>query len=108
MESTKDYYFKGKISAITEEYSSGYGNATFYISDTGNNSGLRFYVYRALYLGNKRFVDGNEQIKLGDEVIICGKVYNYNGSPPETVTGKAYLYSLNGQGGGGGRSARQL
>ena len=102
VESTQDYYFKGKISAITEEYSSQYGNGTFYISDDGNNSSTRFYVFRALYLNNKRFADGNEQIKIGDEVVICGKVTNYNGNTPETAQGKAYLYSLNGQGGGGG------
>ena len=102
VESTQDYYFKGKISAITEEYSSQYGNGTFYISDDGNNSSTRFYVFRALYLNNKRFADGNEQIKIGDEVVICGKVTNYNGNTPETAQGKAYLYSLNGVGGGGG------
>ena len=103
VESTENYYFKGKICAITEEYSTEYGNATFYISDTGtNNSATRFYIYRGLYLGNKNFAAGNEQIKIGDEVVICGKVVNYNGSTPETVQKKAYLYSLNGQGGGGG------
>ena len=101
VESTQDYYFKGKISAITEEYSTQYGNATFYISDNGNNSGTKFYIYRALYLNNKKFANGDEQIKIGDEVVVCGKVYNYNGSTPETVTGKAYIYSLNGTGGGG-------
>ena len=105
VESTQDYYFKGKISAITEEYSTEYGNATFYISDTGANGGTKFYVYRALYLGNKRFANGDEQIKIGDDVIVCGKVYNYNGSTPETVTGKAFLYSLNGKSAGGGGSA---
>ena len=102
VESTQDYYFKGKISSITEEYSTEYGNATFYISDTGANGGTKFYVYRALYLGNKRFANGDEQIKIGDDVIVCGKVYNYNGSTPETVTGKAFLYSLNGKSAGGG------
>ena len=102
VESTQDYYFKGKISAITEEYSTEYGNATFYISDTGANGGTKFYVYRALYLGNKRFANGDEQIKIGDDVIVCGQVYNYNGSTPETVTGKAFLYSLNGKSAGGG------
>ena len=102
VETTEDLYFKGKISAITEEYSTQYGNATFYISDTGANGGTKFYVYRALYLGNKKFANGDEQIKIGDDVIVCGKVYNYNGSTPETVTGKAFLYSLNGKSAGGG------
>ena len=41
---------------------------------------------------------------MGDEVIICGKLMNYKGNTPETVSGKAYLYSLNDGGtpGGGG------
>ena len=33
----------------------------------------------------------------GAEVIIYGKLMNYKGNTPETVSGKAYLYSLNGK-----------
>ena len=60
-----------------------------------------------LYLGNKKWVEGNTQIKVGDEVIIHGKITNYKGNTPETAANKAYIYSLNGvtedngQGGGG-------
>ena len=46
---------------------------------------------------NKPWVDGNTQIKVGDEVIICGKVVNYKGNTPETSSKKAYIYSLNGK-----------
>ena len=28
--------------------------------------------------------------KIGDDVIICGKVYLYNGKTPETVSNKAF------------------
>ena len=98
--SDKDIYFKGKISKIKEAYSSQYGNGTFYISEDGNTGGADFYVYRALYLSNKSFADGNTQIKVGDEVIICGKVTKYvgpNGTATlETAQKEAYLYSLNG------------
>ena len=31
------------------------------------------------------------------EVIICGKVVNYQGNTPETVANKSYIYSLNGK-----------
>ena len=38
-------------------------------------------------------------------MVVCGKLMNYKGNTPETVSGKAYLYSLNGKtepGSGGG------
>lgn len=89
-------YVKGKISQITEEFGTQYGNGTFYITDDGTTSGTPFYAYRILYLGNKRFASGDTQIKVGDEVVICGNVVNFKGNTPETVQGSAYLYSLNG------------
>lgn len=106
---TGDVYVKGKISRIavandaSQEYSAQFGNASFYISDDGTQNG-EFYVYRALYLGNKKWVEGDTQIKVGDEVIICGQLMNYRGNTPETVANASYLYSLNGktEGSGGG------
>ena len=100
-ESDKDYYIKGKIAEIKEEFTTQYGNASFYISEDGNNSGT-FYVFRTLYLNNKKFAAGDTQIKVGDEVIICGRLINYRGNTPETVQNKSYIYSLNNSGGGGG------
>ena len=96
-----EVYIKGKVSSIKEAYSSNFGNGTFYISDDGTTNGDQFYVFRALYLGNKKFVDGNTQIKVGDDVVICGKVVNYQGNTPETAQNGAYLYSLNGKSEGG-------
>ena len=89
-----DYYIKGKIASIREPFGSQYGNATFYISIDGNND-FTFLVYRALYLENQKWVEGNKELKVGDEVIICGKLTNYNNTP-ETAQGQAYIYSLNG------------
>ena len=105
VESPVDIYIKGKVVTVTEEYSTNFGNGTFYISDDGTNKN-QFYVYRAMYLGNKKFANGNTQIQEGDEVIICGRVVNYRGTTPETVQNKSFLYSLNGEtaGGGGGAS----
>ena len=113
--STTDYqttdpvYVKGKISKIAENgtYTEGgtYGNATFYITETGEETGTEFYAYRILYLNNKKFASGQTDIKKGDEVVIYGKMMNYRGNTPETASG-CYLYSLNGEtgntGGGGG------
>jgi hypothetical protein len=94
--SEEDYYIKGKIASIKYEFSAQYGTATFFISIDGQNE-FTFQCYSVYYLENKPWVDGNTQIKVGDEVIICGKVVNYNGNTPETASKKAYIYSLNGK-----------
>lgn len=99
-ESEVQVYIKGYITKITEEFSTQYGNATFEMSDTKEGSN-KFTFYRGLYLGNKKFANGNTQIKVGDEVIVYGKVVNYRGNTPETVQGSAFLYSLNGVNEGG-------
>ena len=100
---TGDVYVKGIISRIADKgtFTDGgtYGNASFYISEDGTSSG-EFYCFRILYLGNKKFTSGQTDIKVGDEVIVCGQLMNYRGNTPETVAGKAYLYSLNGDTGG--------
>ena len=93
--SDKDVYIKGKIATIAEEYSTNFGNATFYISEDGEDSNT-FYVFRAMYLGNRKFKSGDTQIKVGDDVIVCGKVVNFKGNTPETAQNSSYLYSLNG------------
>lgn len=100
--SDKDLYIKGKVASIAvdkngtpQNFDSGYGNATFYISDDGSETNT-FQVYRALYLGNKEYSSG-DLLKPGDDVIICGKVTNYKGNTPETVQKEAYVYSLNGK-----------
>lgn len=105
--SDKDYFIKGKVVSIAtdkngniQNYDYGtYGNASFYISDDGTANG-QFYVYRALYLGNQKYTSG-DVLKVGDEVVICGKLTNYRGNTPETVQNEAYLYSLNGVTAGG-------
>ena len=103
-DTTGDVYVKGKISRIADNgtFTQGgtFGNASFYISEDGTSSG-EFYCFRVLYLGNQKFQSGQTDIKVGDEVIICGQLMNYRGNTPETVAGKAYVYSLNGDTGGG-------
>jgi hypothetical protein len=92
----QDIYIKGKIAAIKFEFSAQYGTATFFISADGQND-FTFQCYSVYYLENKPWVEGNTQIKVGDEVIICGKVTNFKGTTPETASKKAYIYSLNGK-----------
>ena len=94
-----DVYVKGNISRILDKgtFTEGgtYGNASFFISEDGTTD--EFYCFRILYLGNKKFATGQTDIKVGDDVIIHGQLMNYRGTTPETVSGKAYIYSLNGK-----------
>lgn len=94
----QNVYIKGIVSTI-DEISVSNGNATFYISDNGTILN-QFYVYRCKGLNNEN-VASEDIIKLGDEVIIYGKVVNYNGTY-ETSQGAAYIYSINGNGGNSG------
>lgn len=89
-----DFYVKGVVSSIKNEFTTRYGNATFYISDNGKSDGETFYVYRTFYLGNREYQEGDRQIALGDEVVICGKLVNYQGATPETKEKQSYIYSL--------------
>jgi len=84
-------YVKGKISQI-KEVSTSYGNASYYISDDGSTTD-QYYIFRGYYLGNVKFTS-EDQIKVGDEVIIYGKLITYN-STYEMAQGN-YIYSLNG------------
>ena len=92
----QDVYIKGKIASIKNAFDANYGTAVFFISADGQND-FTFQCYSVYYLENKKWVDGNTQINVGDEVIICGKVMNYKGNTPETASKKAYIYSLNGK-----------
>ena len=107
-QSPNDVYFSGIITSVTEEFTTQYGNGTFIVSDDEYASNS-FTFYRGYYLSNKKFTASDTQVKKGDNVVICGKVtkfVNTYGTTPETVSNKAYIYSLNGQssgdGGGGG------
>lgn len=102
-ETTGDVYVKGKITRIavdkngvSQEFSAAYGNASFYISADGSETG-EFYIFRTLYMGNRKWVEGDTQVKVGDEVIVYGPLMNYQGNTPETVANKTCLYSLNGK-----------
>ena len=104
-DSQGEVYIKGKVASITENYGTQYGNATFKISDDGTDNNT-FIIYRALYLGNRKYTNGN-LLNVGDNVIVCGKVIYNNKTTPETIQGKAFLYSLNGKTEGGGNEAKE-
>lgn len=93
--SDKEVYFKGIVSNV-KELSSSYNNATFYISDDGSSNN-EFYVYRCLGVDKGNVTE--DMLKVGDVVLMCGKVVNYKGNTPETVQKEAYIVSINGEGG---------
>lgn len=95
----KDYYIKGKLVKYANkgEFGTQYGNSSFYISVDGKEDSEQFYVYRTYYLGNQKYSDETWlKPQVGDEVIICGKLTNYKGTP-ETLANQSYIYSLNGK-----------
>ena len=83
-------YVQGIISQI-KEVSTSYGNATYYISADGTTAD-QLMVYRGYNLGGEKFT-AEDQIKVGDAVIVYGKLVNYNGTY-EFTTGNQ-IYSLN-------------
>ena len=101
VESTEEYYIKGKVSNVKTDAStiSQYGNHTFEMIDEGNSSTV-FTAYQVYGPGKKKFTSVDD-IKVGDEVVVCGKVVNYKGNTPETVgRGAAYVVSINASGSG--------
>lgn len=94
-------FVKGKICAIKEVDTGQYGNATYSISDDGtDNNALQ--VYRGYSLNGEKFKAADE-IKVGDEVIITGKLVNYRGNTPQFAQGSS-IYKLNGNGGNSGNN----
>ena len=88
-----DVYVKGKISQLGE-FGASFGNYTYYISDDGTAT-TQLEVYRGYYLGGVKFT-ASDQIKVGDDVIVKGKLVNFNGKTPEITSGSRLVY-LNGQ-----------
>ena len=82
-------YVKGTIVEIYE-VSTTYGNATYYITDESGSA--RFYVYRGYALGNVKFTSEDE-IKVGDEVLVYGDLMSYKGNSPQLGSGN-YIVEL--------------
>ena len=102
----EDIYIKGKVSDILYDFSTYNGTGTFWISDDGtcnlsddkkktNDPTHDFEVYSVYWFGGEAWTEGKAQVRIGDEVIVCGKTTVYNGVA-ETASKKAQLYSVNG------------
>lgn len=70
-------YVAGIVSRITSFSTS----AQYYISADGTETD-EFYVYNGKYLNGADFTDADE-LQVGDEVVVYGRLYNYKGTIPE-------------------------
>ena len=93
-------YVKGKVVSVDAgSYDSKYGSLKYYISDDGTTKN-QFRVYNGYAGPNRTKFSGEDALKAGDEVVICGSLTIVNGTK-EFTTGN-YVVSLNGQPIGGG------
>ncbi len=90
---SEEFYIKGIISNV-KEVSTQFGNATYHISDDGTTAG-QLEVFRGYYINGEKFTS-EDLIKVGDEVVILGKLINYKGNTPEVNQGNK-LISINGK-----------
>lgn len=92
-----EVYVKGKVVSVVQgSWDANYGSLKYYISEDGTATN-QFYVYNGYAGPNRTKFSGEDALKQGDEVIICGKVDSYNGTK-EFLVGN-YIVSLNGVGG---------
>ena len=89
---TKEVYTKGTIKSIKSLDVSKYPRAQYWIGDASTEEQIQ--VYNGYYLEGKPFT-ADDQIKEGDEVIVCGKLTLYNTT--YEIAADNYIYSLNGK-----------
>lgn len=99
--SVKEVYIKGIVSKVEKAYNADKGTAIFWISSDGEyhekDYTKDFEVYSAKTLGNQAWVEGNHQVTVGQEVVVCAKVKVYKGTP-ETDGGYVYSFANYGDG----------
>jgi hypothetical protein len=89
-----EYYVAGYITKVSD-FSDKYSSISYYISDDMEGLSESFYVYSGLGLNKKKFTS-KDDLKVGDEVIVCGKITNFNGIIE--FQSNNYLIKLNDQG----------
>lgn len=88
-ESTDDMIVRGKVSYINNASSNA---QTYWISDDGTRTN-EVEIFKGKYLSGADFTSAN-QLKVGDEVVVVGKVIYYNNTTPEFANGKSEVQSL--------------
>lgn len=93
--STENFYVKG-IVVKGGTASGGYGNVTFDMGDT-QDATATFKAFQVAGTDGEKLADGFT-VNAGDEVVIYGPIYNYQGNTPET-SGKsaAQIVTINGK-----------
>lgn len=87
---SSDVYVKGTVSSVKDIDTGDYGNATYFITDGTKE----LEIYRGYGLGGQKFTS-TDDLQDGDEVIVYGKLVDYNGTYEMTTGSK--IYSLNGK-----------
>ena len=92
-----DWYVKGYISAITSTAADAtqYGNATFNLSDDGNNTNF-LIAFQVKYIDGEAFTaETFAELKVGYIAVVHGALLNYKGNTPEfNGKGSSSLVSL--------------
>lgn len=88
-ESTEDMIVRGIVSHINNASNN---VQTYWISDDGTRTN-EVEIFKGKYLSGANFTTTN-QLKVGDEVVVKGKVVYYNSTTPEFANGKSQLQSL--------------
>ena len=92
-----EVYVKGKVVSVEQgSWKANYGSLKYYISEDGTPTN-QFYVFNGYAGPNRTKFSGEDALKQGDEVVICGKVDVYNGT--KEFLANNYIVSLNGEGG---------
>lgn len=90
-------YVKGKVVSVVQgSFDANYGSLKYYISEDGTPTN-QFYVFNGYAGPNRTKFSGEDALKQGDEVVICGNLILYSGTK-EFQAGN-YIVSLNGVGG---------
>jgi hypothetical protein len=92
-DSNKEVYVKGIVAKVSID-TVNYGNATYYISDDGTSTN-DFEIYRGNYLNGEKFTSA-AQLKVGQTVVVCGKLILYNTTKEMDKGSK--LISIEGEG----------
>jgi hypothetical protein len=91
-DANKEVYVKGIVAKVSID--TGYGNATYYISDDGTSTN-DFEIFRGKYLNGDKFTSA-DQLKVGQTVVVYGKLTVHN-STKEMAQGSK-LVSIEGEG----------
>ncbi len=84
---SEKFYVKGIVCESSKmDISTQYKNATFHISEDGTASTTQFLIFRTKGL-NGADITSEDDVQVGDEVIVYASLVNYKGNTPETAQG---------------------